>query len=142
MFTTRRPKTSAPPWKWNPTTPAPGQPGAFARIECGQFQDAVWDFDELIKLAPDNSHAYHGRACAYAGLDQPGLAIEDFDRAIALDPGDAESHYQRGMVRMELGQYAEAVEDLDQAARLDPQHPYAESDREAAAELAGGDVPE
>ena len=41
------------------------------------------------------------------------------------------------MARIELGQYPEAIQDLDQAARLDPQHPFAESDRQAAAELAG-----
>ena len=39
---------------------------------------------------------------------------------------------------MELGRYPEAVEDLDQAARLDPQNPFAESDQQVAAELAGG----
>ncbi len=92
----------------------------------------------MIGLDPDDGHAYHDRGCAYAGLDQPRLPIEDFDRATALDPGDAESHYQRGMARMELGQYAEAVKDLEQAARLDPDHPFAESDRNAAAELAVG----
>ena len=41
------------------------------------------------------------------------------------------------MARTELGQYPEAVEDFDQAARLDPQHPFAEADRQVAAELAG-----
>ena len=107
-------------------------------MECEQFEEAVQDFDRLIGLAPDDSHAYHGRACAYASLDQPCLAIEDFSRSIALDPGDAESHYQRGMALMELDRYPEAVEDLEQATRLDPQHPFAESDRNAACELAGG----
>ena len=92
----------------------------------------------MIGLDPDDSHAYHGRACAYAGLDQPRLAIEDFDRTIALDPGNAESYYRRGMARMELGLYAEAVKDLEQVARLDPDHPFAESDHNAAAELAVG----
>ena len=42
------------------------------------------------------------------------------------------------MARIELCQYPEAIQDLDQAARLDPQHPFAESDRKVASELAGG----
>ena len=42
------------------------------------------------------------------------------------------------MARIELGQYPEATEDLEQAATLDPQHPFAESDRKVASELAGG----
>ena len=41
------------------------------------------------------------------------------------------------LARMELGRYPEAVEDLEQAARLAPRHPFAESDRKVAAELAG-----
>ena len=45
------------------------------------------------------------------------------------------------MARIELGQYRQAIEDLDQAARLDPQHPFAESDRKVAAELAVGNGP-
>ena len=93
------------------------------------------------ELAPDDSHAYHGRGCAYANLDQPRLAIEDYSRSIAIDPEDAESYYQRGMALIELGQYRQAIEDLDQAARLDPQHPFAESDRKVAAELAVGNGP-
>ena len=45
------------------------------------------------------------------------------------------------MARIELGQYRQAIEDLDQAARLDPQHPFAESDRKVASELAGATAP-
>ena len=41
------------------------------------------------------------------------------------------------MACVELGRYAEAIEDLDQAIRLATEHPFAESDRQAAAELAG-----
>ena len=58
-----------------------------------------------------------------------------------MDPGDSESYHQRGMARMKLGQFAEAVEDLQQASGLDLQHPFAESDRRVAAELAGSDGP-
>ena len=64
--------------------------------------------------------------------------MQDFDRLVALAPDDAHAYYGRGKARMELGQYAEAIEDLDQALRLDPEHPFAESDRKDAAELAGG----
>ena len=41
------------------------------------------------------------------------------------------------LARIELSQYRQAIEDLDQVARLDPQHPFAESNRKVAAELAG-----
>ena len=78
------------------------------------------------------------RGKALTHQDRYEEAVGDFDRAIALDPGDAESYYERGMARMELGQYPQAIEDLGQAARLDPQHPFAESDRQAASELAAG----
>ena len=82
--------------------------------------------------------AYRNRGMALTLQDRYEEAVGDFDRAIALDPGDAESCYERGMARIELGQYRQAVEDLEQAARLDPEHPFAESDRKVASELAGG----
>ena len=52
-------------------------------------------------------------------------------------PEDTHAYYGRGMARIELGQYPEAIANLDEAIRLDPQHPFAESDRKVAAELAG-----
>ena len=75
---------------------------------------------------------------ALARQDRYEETIGDFDRAIGLEPTKAESWYERGMARIELGRYAEAIEDLDQVIRLDPEHPFAEADRQAAAELVGG----
>ena len=82
--------------------------------------------------------AHLNRGIALARQGRYEEAVRDFNRAIAFGPGEAESYYQRGMARIELGQYRDAIVDLDQAIRLDPQHPFAESDRKAAAELAGG----
>ena len=45
------------------------------------------------------------------------------------------------LARIELSQYRQAIEDLDQASSLDPQHPFAESDRKVAVELAVGNGP-
>ncbi len=73
----------------------------------------------------------------HSNLGDNHQATEDLSRAIRLDSEDAESYFQRRRSRIELGRHPEAVDDLDQAVSLDPQHPFADSDRRAAAELAG-----
>ena len=103
-----------------------------------ETEAAVRDFSRVIGLRPGDAVAHRHRGIALTRQDRYEEAVGDFDRAIALDPWDAESYYERGMARTWLGQYPEAVEDLEQAARLDPQHPFAESDRKVASELARG----
>ena len=107
------------------------------------------NFGTPFRAYPDNSpcripvlshicRLLTARAFARIECRQFEEAIQDFDRLIELVPDDAHAYYGRGMARMELGQYPEAIADLDEAIRLDPQHPFAESARKVAAELAEG----
>src|SRR5215475_9343965 len=50
----------------------------------GQFDRAIQDYDEAIRLNPNNASAFFMRGNAYAGKDQYDRAIEDYDRAIRL----------------------------------------------------------
>jgi tetratricopeptide (TPR) repeat protein len=52
----------------------------------GEFELAVADFDEAIKINPNDRLAYHNRALAYKKLDKLTEAAADLERAKQLSP--------------------------------------------------------
>ena len=97
---------------------------------------AMQDYDNVIRLCPDDPVVYHTKGVTLLDQGELRAAVQAFDRAIQLDPSHVESYHLRGMVRVKLGEYLKAVEDFDQTARLDPRNPYVGHDREVAIELA------
>ncbi len=76
------------------------------------------DFDEAIKLSPNNPYLYYDRATLHAMRRQYQAAIDDYTRAIALDSDIAEAYFNRGLVRIYSGNKAEGLEDLSKAGEL------------------------
>jgi Flp pilus assembly protein TadD len=87
--------------------------------ENGDFQKAIPDYTEAIRLAPDYAIAYLNRAMAYNKLDQYDNAISDFTKVIELKP-DALTYFYRGLVYNELKQYGNAISDFTKAIQLKP----------------------
>jgi tetratricopeptide (TPR) repeat protein len=52
----------------------------------GQYDRAIRDYDEAIRLDPQNAEFINNRQSAYASKGQLGLAIQDDDEAIKRDP--------------------------------------------------------
>jgi len=78
------------------------------------------DYDEAIRLDPQNALAYFNRGNAYGAAGQYQQAIQDFDEAIRLNPKYAEAYYSRGLTYQKLGNYERANQDIDKAIDLDP----------------------
>jgi tetratricopeptide (TPR) repeat protein len=53
------------------------------------FDHAIQDFDQAIKLNPNDAAAFNNRGLSYAHKRQYDRAIEDYDQAIKLDPNYA-----------------------------------------------------
>jgi tetratricopeptide (TPR) repeat protein/S1-C subfamily serine protease len=95
---------------------------AYDYAEAGDYQKAILNYDETIRIDPKYAAAYNNRGIAYNELGQYGRAIQDYDEAIRLDPQYANAYTNRGNAYNELGQYQSAIRDYDEAIRLDPQH--------------------
>ena len=54
-----------------------------------EYDIAIIDYDEAIRLEPKLALAYHNRGIAWLAKGQYDRAIKDFDQAIRLNPNDA-----------------------------------------------------
>ena len=86
----------------------------------GQYDSAIADYSEVIRLSSKNANAFYDRGSAYAKKRQYDQAIADYDRAIQLDPKNAFTYVGRGNAYLSKDQYDLAIADYTQALRLDP----------------------
>lgn len=89
------------------------------KIVQGDFEGAVKELTETIKLNPNDYDAYNMRAIAYSELNKLDKAIDDFTKCIELKP-IAEAYYNRGAAYFAKGQYQLALNDLTQCLKLEP----------------------
>lgn len=76
------------------------------------------DFDEALRLNPQNAFVYYDRANLYAARKDYVHAIDDYTKAISLEPGLAEAYYNRGLARIRNGNKKEGINDLSKAGEL------------------------
>jgi hypothetical protein len=84
----------------------------------GQYQLAIENFTEVIRLKPDYYIAYNGRGISYERLGQYPLAIENFNKAIRLNPNYAEAYYNRGFTYLLQGNKELGCPDAQKACEL------------------------
>jgi tetratricopeptide (TPR) repeat protein len=123
----------------------------------GEFQIAIEDFSEAIRLNPNLVGAYIMRGRAYVATAATGvvvesnfsgittsstygnisaeqariydLAIADFTSAIRLDPNNSTAYRERGRAYDNKGDGDRAMADYNQALRLNPNDPRAYNNR-------------
>jgi len=83
------------------------------------YDHAIADFDEAIRLDAQFVPAYRSRAIAWRGKRQYDRAIADYNEVIRLNPRDADAYGGRGYARFFAGRYAEAAQDFTESLRLD-----------------------
>jgi tetratricopeptide (TPR) repeat protein len=88
--------------------------------DSGQYDKAVADYTEAIRLKPDDADAFNNRGIAYDQLKQYDKAIADLTEVIRLKPDFALAFNNRGNVYNELKQYDKAIADYTEAIRLKP----------------------
>ena len=90
-------------------------------FEQGEYEAAILEYDEAIRLDPEYARAYYDRGTVYGALGQYEQAIQEYNEAIRLDPEDVWALGNRGSSYFDLGQYQRAIQDFDEAARLNPE---------------------
>jgi tetratricopeptide (TPR) repeat protein len=87
--------------------------------QSGQFDQAIKDLTDCIKLNPRRTEAYFIRSSCYSALHQNDQAISDLDQAVRLDPNNGVIFLNRGLIYSNQGKNEAAISDFDQAIKLD-----------------------
>jgi tetratricopeptide (TPR) repeat protein len=106
-----------------------------------EYDRAITEFTEAIRLNPNNAGAYGWRGAAYYRKSDWDRAIADHTEAIRLEP-TASRYYDRGLAYYEKRDYRQARTDVDRALQIDPNHQNSQTlsgyIRQAAAPASGG----
>jgi tetratricopeptide (TPR) repeat protein len=95
----------------------------------GEYDTAIGDFDEAIRLDPNFKWAYYNRGLAWSNKKNYEKAISDYNEAIRFDPKNAIAHNNRGWAWSNKKEYDKANADYNEAIRLDPKLDWALSNR-------------
>lgn len=85
----------------------------WSSVSTGNFEIAILEYDEALKLAPNNGLLYFYRAFAYLKLNNLDSAIKDYSEAIKLGANLQDSYYNRGTLYLNQGKYKEASADFE-----------------------------
>ena len=86
----------------------------------GDYDRAIQEYDEAIRLDPNYAAAFNNRGIAYRAKRDYGRAIADYDRAIRLNPNNAAFFNNRGGAYRDSGEHDRAIQDYTEAIRLNP----------------------
>jgi tetratricopeptide (TPR) repeat protein len=81
---------------------------------------AIADFDQALRLKPNDSVALNGRGLAQLDDGKPDLALADFNAAIRANPNDGDGFDYRGYLERFKGDDAAAILDESRAIELEP----------------------
>lgn len=100
--------------------------------EKGLIDEAVGQFEESIRLEPDNAEAHNSLGIALGKKGQTDEAIRQFEIALRLRPGFADAHDNLGVTLAGKGQTDEAIRQYLEALRLNPDNAEAHNNLGAA----------
>ncbi|MBI3272191.1 MAG: protein kinase [Planctomycetes bacterium] len=100
-----------------PGAPEPHRGQGLLRLRGREYDDAIKDFDEALRLRPGYLDAREERAEALAGLGRFEDAVEEYAKALAADPARCSARLGRAFCLAELGRLDAALEDYRAARR-------------------------
>jgi tetratricopeptide (TPR) repeat protein len=86
----------------------------------GDFERAVSNFSEAIRLDRKFASAYYNRALAYQMRNDYDRAIADYNEAIRLNPKYAAAYQGRGITKQKKGDASGGDADIAKAREIQP----------------------
>jgi len=78
------------------------------------------DYDQAIRLDPNDAHTFNNRGNAYAAKKNYARAIADYDQAVRPRSNSSATLYRRGKVKQFSGDNAGGDADIAAAKKINP----------------------
>jgi tetratricopeptide (TPR) repeat protein len=124
----------------NQNLPYPRAERAYQRLQKNDYAGALEDYNEVIRLDPNEDENYLNRGLVKEKLDDLKGAALDFAKAIELNAKNEKAWLCHGNTLLKSGKWAEAIEDYSTAIHLRPDYKLAYYNR-AIANLNAGQLP-
>jgi tetratricopeptide (TPR) repeat protein len=105
------------------------QRGMAKADEVGDYQAALLDYNEAIKLNPDFATTYINRGFAYMQLGNITAAMNDYNKAIEILPDYSMAYNNRGIAKANNSDLDGAIADFTKAIEIDENHVSAYTNR-------------
>ena len=93
---------------------------AAVRHALRRYDDALRDYDEVIRLVPQHFVAHYNRALLRSFVGDDNRAIKDFDFVLDKDPNNTLAAYNRALLSERVGNFAQAIKDYTRLIRVYP----------------------
>ncbi|MBI4326227.1 MAG: tetratricopeptide repeat protein [Chloroflexi bacterium] len=85
-----------------------------------QHDQAILDYDEVLKLDPTAAEIFQRRGCVHFKLGHIKESLADFDKFIELKPDRAPYHWQRGISCYYAGRFEEGRRQFERHQTVNP----------------------
>jgi tetratricopeptide (TPR) repeat protein len=120
-------KATALDHKYAPNLAAVYQQRGYAAATNQQFQDAINDYSEAIKINPGDSRIYEQRAAVEMKLNDMDKALADYSEAIKLKPNEVRYYLYRSYIYEIKGDIKNSMADTEKVLKTDPNNQEAKS---------------
>ncbi len=95
----------------------------------GDFDRAIEDYTEAIRLNPKYDKAFYNRGLAYSKKGDHDRAMKDYSEAIRINPNYDKAFNNRGIIHGRKGEHDRAIGDYTEAIRINPNYAFALNNR-------------
>jgi len=120
-------KATAIDHKYAPNLAAVYQQRGYAAATNQQFQDAISDYGEAIKINPEDPRIHEQRAAVEMKLNDMDKALADYSEAIKLKPNEVRYYLYRSYIYETKGDIKNSMADTEKVLKTDPNNQEAKS---------------
>ncbi len=88
----------------------------------GRPQEAIFHFEQALRLKPDFTEAHNNLAATWEAMGQRSQAIKCYEQILRLKPDYAEAHNNLANALTKIGRVQEAIEHYQQALHFRPEY--------------------
>jgi tetratricopeptide (TPR) repeat protein len=102
---------------------------AYSKFKLGDYNGAIADYSNAIRINPKSDYAYYNRGNAKAYQKNYDDAVADYDKAVELNSTNIDYYNSRGGAKDALEDYAGALADFSKVIKLNPNAAFAYNNR-------------